>query len=441
MLSRHHQVALLDPATGRVLAVPGDDGLRLPRVEREWPGHRDLAAACGDPGAVLAALPTREADGTVTNVLTGDGSSTLEGGAWLPVDGAEGIDTLALTSGAAAAIRRTLAEQRDGVPDDGRADWFRPAWHDEVVEFVDRVATAQGFRRAGLPEPVRLWSLSAVLRIPVVRDGAAGDLWFKATCDGFHGEPALTAAVCRLEPDLMPRVLGVDAERAWMLMEPIPHADDETDPTHAPSVARALARLQLDTLPETDHLLAAGAPDRGLDATLTWLHTVLHDSVERDVMTAEQRGAAVEMEPWLVDQVRELWGLGLPDALSHGDLHLGNVAWGGEAPVFFDWTDLCVTHPYLDARTLARSAAQSGGEEALQAVWEAYAEPWRGAYPHVDHDRAWELAGTVERVFQAISYEQIYRAQPPSARWELATVVVGILNRLAGIHRDNHHVE
>jgi hypothetical protein len=74
-----------------------------------------------------------------------------------------------------------------------------------VLAFVDRAAAAQGFRRSGAPEPVRLWSLSAVLRVPVLRDGTAGDLWFKATCDGFHGEPALTAAV-EMEPWLAEQV-------------------------------------------------------------------------------------------------------------------------------------------------------------------------------------------------------------------------------------------
>jgi hypothetical protein len=202
MLSRRHQVALLDTATGRVLVVPGPDGATLPRVEREWPGHRDLVAACGDPAAVLAMLPTREEDGTVTNVLVGSGRTSLDGAEWLPV---QGIESIGLTPGAASAVRRTLAERRDGVPADGRADWFRPGWHDEVLAFVDRAAAAQGFRRSGAPEPVRLWSLSAVLRVPVLRDGTAGDLWFKATCDGFHGEPALTAAV-EMEPWLAEQV-------------------------------------------------------------------------------------------------------------------------------------------------------------------------------------------------------------------------------------------
>ncbi len=428
MLSRRHQIALVHQDGDRLLVVPTEDGPRLPTCAESWPEHGDLVTAVGDPSARLVAPPWREDDGLVTNVLVGRGATSLPGASWWPLVDLDGIG---LTGRTVDGVRRAVAEQRrNGAPEDGRAAWFRPGWWDSVVDWVDSVADGLGVERVGAPVAVRIWSLSAVLRFPVSRDGDRLDLWFKATCDGFHAEPALTAAVCRLQPDLVPRVLAVDADRAWMLMEPIPHADDDTDSAAAPDVARALARLQLETLAERDDLVAAGAPDRGLEATLEWLHVLVTESVELPLMSPELRAALPELEPWLAGQVRELWSLGLPDALSHGDLHLGNVAWVEGAPVFFDWTDLCVTHPYLDARHLAGHAAESGGEEVHRAVEEAYLEPWRAAYPDVDHDRAWELARPVGALFQAISYEQIYRAQPEVSRWELATVVVEVLESL-----------
>ncbi|MDN4173988.1 phosphotransferase [Nocardioides sp. SOB77] len=221
-----------------------------------------------------------------------------------------------------------------------------------------------------------------------------------------------------------------------MLMEPLPRAEDATPAEDAPVVARALARLQLETLGHTADLRSAGLPDRGLEATVAGLRTVCRDSVERAWMSEEQQAAAVELEPWLVEQCRTLWSAGLPDTLAHGDLHLGNVSWDGTRPVLYDWTDACLTHPFLDARHLADSAAETGGEEARTAVWEAYAEAWRAAYPGVDVDAAWARVRAVEAAFQAISYEQIYRAQPERSRWELATVVVGILDKLAGVRAE-----
>jgi aminoglycoside phosphotransferase (APT) family kinase protein len=159
-------------------------------------------------------------------------------------------------------------------------------------------------------------------------------------------------------------------------------------------------------------------------------------------MTPAQRAAAREIEPWLVERVETLWSFGLPDALNHGDLHLGNVAWTDHGPLFFDWTDACLTHPFLDARHLADSAAETGEgpraapEQVVAEVWEAYAAPWREAFPDVDLDEVWRHVRDVEAIFQMISYEQIYRAQPESQRWELATIVVELLDTLVAARRE-----
>jgi hypothetical protein len=438
MLTRHHQIALVDERADRVLVVPGDDGPRLPRHPSRWPDHHDLVETVAAPDAFVAGPPFREDDGTVTHVLLGHGSH-LEGATWHPL---AGLGQLDLSAASQEAVLRTLRERREGAPDDGRAAWFRPGWREAVDAWVDEQLPLLGLEQDGPAEPFKVWSLSAVLRYPVRRSGQPGEVWFKATCAGFHGEPALTGAISGLAPDVAPRVLAVDGERAWMLMEPIPNAADETHAPRAPEIARRLARLQLDTLGERDTLLAAGAPDRGREATIAWLHTVVHDSVEQPLMTPAQRAAAREIEPWLVERVETLWSFGLPDALNHGDLHLGNVAWTDHGPLFFDWTDACLTHPFLDARHLADSAAETGEgpraapEQVVAEVWEAYAAPWREAFPDVDLDEVWRHVRDVEAIFQMISYEQIYRAQPESQRWELATIVVELLDTLVAARRE-----
>lgn len=414
MLTRHHRVALVDPATSRVLVVDGE----LPRHPDRWPSPTDLAGAVGCPDAWVAAPPWRDEDGTITNVLVGS-TSELASATWIPVDAA-GVP------GLAAALESWRSSAADGRP-----AWFAQGWVEEVLAWVDGLGVA----RTGPPRPVKIWSLSAVLDIPVV-DGA---LFFKATCDGFHGEPALTSALRDLAPEVTPPLVAVDADRAWMLMTPIPGAADGAPPSRAVEIARALADLQLATLPSVSLVRAAGAPHRGVDETLRMLAAVVHDSV--DALSDEQRASYPRIEAWLADQVRGLWAAGLPDTLAHGDLHLGNVAWDG-GPIFFDWTDLCLSHPFLDVRHLADSAAEelpdsspdSSPDDVRAAVWEAYAEPWRAAFPSVDLDDLWARTEVVNTIFQAITFEQIYRAQPPASRWELSTVVGELLDKLVARH-------
>ena len=69
---------------------------------------------------------------------------------------------------------------------------------------------------------------------------------------------------------------------------------------------------------------------------------LLSDAERRELAPATARAEAL---------VREFWACGIPDTLSHGDLHPGNVAYDGREVRLFDWTDGCVTHPFLDGNT------------------------------------------------------------------------------------------
>ncbi len=418
MSTTHRQVALLDSAGERVLVVEG----HLPRFPGRWAGPADLAGTVGDPAAWVAGPSTREQDGTITSVLAGSGTTSLDG-AWVPLAdlAAHGVSDDAL-----AAISRTARAWQGAEVDDGRAAWFRPGWLDDVLVWIDDRLAEQGRRRTGPPHPAKLWSLSAVLRVPT----ADRDLWFKATCDGFHGEAGLTAAVARLAPDVAPRVVAADVDHAWLLLEDIPGADDD-DATRAPETAARLARLQLDTLGDRDELLAAGAPDRGLAATRDGIRSVLRDTVERPLMAEAQVARLSELETWLLARVEAYWAVGLPDVLAHGDLHLGNIAWVEGRPLLFDWTDTCLTQPLLDVRHLAQSAVQETEDPAAaDAVWAAFAPAWQVARPDVDLDALWADTAVVEQAFQMVTYEQIYRAQPRVSRWELSGMVVEVVGRL-----------
>jgi aminoglycoside phosphotransferase (APT) family kinase protein len=125
----------------------------------------------------------------------------------------------------------------------------------------------------------------------------------------------------------------------------------------------------------------------------------------------------------------------LPDTLAHGDVDLDNVAYDGTRLRLFDWTDACLTHPFLDGAHLARSALQhtSGGDRHLPFgadVAEAFAAPWHARYPRADIDRALQLAPAIDRIFQAISIERIHRYQEETSRWELVGFVERFLREL-----------
>ena len=135
----------------------------------------------------------------------------------------------------------------------------------------------------------------------------------------------------------------------------------------------------------------------------------------------------------------ELAGLAVPPSLVHGDLHLANVAKGPRGYLFFDWTDACVAHPFLDLPTMRRGSAFAEDDDEDEAelrerLRAAYLPEWASFEPPARLARAWELAAPLGALHQAVSYRSMAaRLRPPvdphlaqSTAWWLRRVLAGL---------------
>ena len=406
--TRTHHVALVNE--GAVLVRP--DGT-LPRFEQDLepddgPDPTAYASTLVGPAvhlAPVARIPdaegrtSRDSDRLHVVALRGE---PVEEGEWLAVE--------ELPDPWAATVRSAL-QQHDGRAPALRPKWYRPGWHGEVESWVDAALAGTDRRRTAPVVVHRVWSISAVLRVPTDR----GDLWFKACCDHFRAEAAILHRLSRRLPDLVPVLVAVDDDRGWLLMEPLVGASDDDRAPGAPAaLAPVWTAAQLASLDWLDELAGAGCPDRTLDPTLAaWRH-VLATSPEMELLTAEEREALLGAADEVEGRVRELWACGIPDTLSHGDLHLGNVAYDGTVLRLFDWTDACVSHPFLDGIHLASFVGFESGLEP-SGIMRDFAAPWRTACPEADVDRALELAGLADLVFQSVTFAGIAEATEDGA--------------------------
>jgi aminoglycoside phosphotransferase (APT) family kinase protein len=421
-------------AGDRLLVRTGDHGPTLPPIDGEdgedgfTPGQ--IFAAAGVGGVIMA--PATRVPGQPilqVHVLAVDdlsaAATTTTAATTISLDD---LGLLSHPAEVAEAVRTSVAEFRGQAPRPAlRPAWFAAGWLAEVDAWVDQVLERHGQQRRGATEVVKFWSLSAVLRIPVHDGDGESSVFFKAACDWFRSEPAATELIGRLMPGVVPGLLGLDPERAWMLMREFSHDVAERDSATAVPAARAMARLQRVMVDHVDEALAAGLPDRRLESSLAGLALVISESVELGTLTEGERATVRAMEPWLAEQVTDLAEAGLPYTIGHGDLHLGNVALSGGQVVIFDWTDAAVTFPVLDAALLARSVSDPPDADVLAA----YAAIWREGYPASVVERSLRLAPLVNRIYQAISYEGIYRAQEERTRWEAGGVVASTLRSLA----------
>jgi aminoglycoside phosphotransferase (APT) family kinase protein len=357
-------------------------------------------------------------------------------GEWVPVQ--ELTDAQSFSGELGPAVRQAVmgAEREYSgaapVPPQ-RPEWYAPGWLDEVDRWVDAALAAAGRRRTGPSVVLRMWSLSAIVRVAT----DSGAVFFKSTGGGFDAEPAVTALLAQRYGPLMPAVLatatGGRPRRAWMLLEELSGVDRQRAPGAALALAPVLADLQAGSVGDLARLRAAGCPDRTAASLLDGLAMLLAESVELAGLSADDLDAARAAAPRMAELVRELWDCGLPATLTHGDLHVGNVAYDGDQVRVFDWTDAAVSHPFFDIMLLAGSAEDSAERGRLTldpSVADAFAARWRAHCPEADIDRALALAAPVNDLYQAISYEGIYRNQEDASRWELEGVVERFLRRL-----------
>lgn len=315
-----------------------------------------------------------------------------------------------LPAPARAAVDRTIAEHVGDAPWPARRPpWFRHGWLEQVEDWIDDQLRSLTLVRARATVPVRVWSLSAVLQVPLT---SGASVWFKATCEHFRAEPAITRAVGAFATSTVPTVLAADDERAWMLLAPLPPtAVDRARRIEA--TASAMAKVQLEATAHVDALRAAGCPDRGLQPTLDAFRALL-----------AERESAARIWSWIEDQLGSFFDGGVPLSLVHGDLHLDNVA-GDDRAVIYDWTDGCISHPFIDGAHLAREA--DGAHHA--AVRDIYLAAWgNGA------EATWELAPLADRVFQAVTHDAIRRSLEPASQWEVAGWMARLLVDLEQSH-------
>lgn len=417
------RLLVLDAPAGPVLpAVAGCEG---------WPETPLVIRTAGVDHATVLAPATRLAEEPATTVHLlglppGGPDPSLQGAGWLDLTH---LERLGHPPDVATAVRAGLAEHTGAAPWPARRPaWYRPGWPAESDAWVDEQLARIGLDRTGPSEMVKIWSLSAVLRVPVSGGGTAAHVYAKATCDHFRAEPAVTRLLASLAPAVVPDVLAVDEDRGWLLMRPFTDGEVEPRPETAPAAARAIAGLQLDLLDHTDELLAAGAPDRRLAPTLAAFERLVTGGIELPLLTPAERQRLLALVPWVARELETLAAVQVPDSIGHGDLHIGNYVADAAGVRMFDWSDAALTLPVLDARLLAGSA---GGEHE-QPTLDAYAEVWANRLPAVDVAAALELSPVPHLVYQTVSYEGIYRGQEEQSHWEMAGISARLLRRLIG---------
>jgi hypothetical protein len=266
-------------------------------------------------------------------------------------------------------------------PDARPVPWNDPAWLVEMASWVDARLADAGIRRRSEIAQIWLRPRAALLSVETDR----GRLWAKAVPPLFAHEVALTELLADIDPGIVPPVVAADRALGRIITEhvdgPALSALDGEPVVWAATMSR-LAEIQRVLASEPAELAGIGTVAAPISRLAAGLPGLLGDD---DLLQIDRPGGLTGGEaralrrriPALVEACRALEASGVPDSLDHGDLAADEVIIGAMGPVFLDWSDGSITHPFLSAAALL---ADRGGSKAVtDELAMAYLGPWLSA--------------------------------------------------------------
>jgi hypothetical protein len=249
------------------------------------------------------------------------------------------------------------------------------------IDWAQQALRAKGVTITSLPARARLGTWSMLARFGTDQ----GPVWLKYVRGAYRQEPAITARLHSLAPDLVPELLARNDELASWLVR-----DSGTQVTAKNADGRALTDfwpvldahtgLQQAAMDQRDQFLTLGAKDVRPAAYSGYLHDLLNaaQSLQDDQVPADTIAALQQAGDTLVRLVGSLQAIDPPQSVVHMDLRLTNLKQRGGRLRIIDWGDAGVGPVFLDPVPLLSELEHAGASALdLADLHDRQALAWR----------------------------------------------------------------
>lgn len=315
--------------------------------------------------------------------------------------------------------------------------WEHPNWFEEITAWIQVQLVTHGWPATGPVALVHQRPWSAFARVPT----AKGMAHFKAPAPALKYEAALTQALMRWRPDCTVPLLAVEPTHGWLLAadagETLRVASPNADQVaHWVKLLPYYAELQRQMVAHMPELLTLGLEDRRL-AQLPQRYAELLEDTENLRIGLEQGLTPTEYQqlrdwqPRFAEACAQLASYGLPETLTHEEVHDANVLVNGDRYIFIDWGDSSLGHPFFTMLVTLRAAAhrlklpETGPE--IRRLRDAYLEPWTTFETRAKLETALDLAYRLGMVNRALSWQQSVGRLPAHLKEPYADSVPGWL--------------
>jgi len=289
------------------------------------------------------------------------------------------------------------------TPEPLRSPWACLAGIREYLDWARDALAAAGRPVTGPAIQRKTWNLACLFQLPT----QSGPVWLKVTPSFATDEASVIAALARVDPTLVPPVLGAAPGR--ILLDDLP-GEDCWDAS-AEIIASTVTRLVAAQAALASARLPAAIPDRRGPVLAAQVRSLLDGPLASELTTAELTAAH-----GLLSRLPMLEACGLPDTLVHGDFHSGN--WRSDAtlvdrpPVVLDFADACLGNPVLDGLRVCEFLPAAKRPAAARA----WIDAWTSRVPGADPARALAVAEPLGHLTYAVRYQEFLDGIEPSER-------------------------
>lgn len=440
-----YRVLLPHPLESRLLMLNAHGEWRLPGWEdsssHKWQEsdhvNRAVAARFGIETTVLRCVYSRTdpATGDVSRVYELENHSAahdiVPAATW--VSQTE-IERLHMPDPEVRELAHAWFNRQIGETPTRGAAWTKRGWYIEALAWAIAELRGIGALATSTPEQLRASERAFVMRIRSHND----TFYFRAAPFVFAHEPPLLEWLARRYPLNVPEVVAIDAERGWVLQREagagaLPLSEEREEEVWYRAVRR-MAEIQIESARDVPTLRYLGCPARGLDVLARRIPRLCADTAA--MMLGQPCGLsrrAIErvaaLAPTLLALCEELASFELPDCLDYGDLRASSIFSTLGEPVYLDWSDSSISHPFFAVAHLLADAVSllpSTSREAERRLRDSYLAPWRSAAPRERLTRAFEVARRLAPFHQAAT---IHAELLPATgfTWELECAIPGLL--------------
>ncbi|MCC7371750.1 MAG: phosphotransferase [Chloroflexi bacterium] len=300
-----------------------------------------------------------------------------------------------------------------------RPPWQRPGWFEEAVSWSAEQLQHRGLAPRGAAEQLGTKVGRYLMRIPT----ASGAAYFKALPAMYDRELSLLALLATEFPSHVPELLASDTNRRWHLTRdhagtPLGQIVDIVRWEHA---LEELGRIQVAYIGRATELLAAGCIDLRPETMAIQITTLIGDvtgelTEQIHSLSPDEIHALEALVPDLKAACELLAAVAVPSSLVHGDFIPDNVAVVGDSPIFTDWCESALSHPFFSVVRFMVSARWGDrwvrdDRQVYARLRGAYLKSWERIAPMSDLVTIFELAAALQPLAYALTYWHLLNEQ------------------------------